>query len=107
MSARSSITLRALEGRPLLDPAARDMVIAMAHAIAERNGVGLSGLATSDDSITVELEGTRLMALGFAAELRRLTDAWYSRKFGETSLWGEPRTGDAAEDGWQPWDWDA
>lgn len=89
MNERASITLRALQGSPLLDPVVRDIVVATANAIAERNGVRLTYLSASDRSVTAELEGTRLMALGFAAELRRLTDAWYRKKFGEPTLWGE------------------
>lgn len=89
-SERSSITLRALSGRPLLDPVVRDMVIATAHSIAERNGVTLAAIHTSDDALTATLEASRLVALGFAAELRRVTSMWYTKKYSEPTLWGEP-----------------
>lgn len=102
-SERASITLRALEGRPLLDPVVRDIVVATANAIAERNGVTLTALRADDDRITVELAGTRLMALGFAAELRRLTNNWYAKKFNEPTLWGEPRPEGGDE---LPTDWE-
>ena len=37
----------------------------------------------------------RIQAIGFAAELRRLTTAWYAHKFGVGELWGEVRPGEA------------
>lgn len=84
-----SITLRALEGEPLADEKIRDLVIATAHSIAERNLVGLDAVRADTRSITLDLRVSRLAALGFAAELRRLTDTWFRRKTGR-SLWGEP-----------------
>lgn len=70
------------------DPVVRDTVVATAHAIAERTGVALRALATDADSITVTLEIDKLAAIGFMAELRRLTNAWYEKKFREGPLWG-------------------
>lgn len=100
MSARpdTTVTLRALSGAPLADDAVRRVVIATAEAIAERTGVPLLACDAADDALTVRLEASRLAAIGFAAELRRLTDAWSERKRGER-IWGEPGTGD--DDG--PW----
>ena len=89
----SAITLRALQGEPLADEAVRRMVIATAHAIAERQGVGVKSVATTTQSVTVEIERGRIEALGFAAELRRLTTAWYTAKHGTTTLWGETPDG--------------
>lgn len=86
---RSSITLRALEGTPLDDPSTRGMVIASAHAIAERTGVQLHTIEADDASVTVTLGAGRIAAIGFASELRRTTGAWYSRKHAGASLWGE------------------
>lgn len=86
----SAVTLRALEGAPLEDAATRDMVVATAHAIAERQGVRVVDLRTEPDGITVSLETGRIAAWGFAAELRRLTTRWYTQKYGERTLWGEP-----------------
>ncbi|MBL0927678.1 MAG: hypothetical protein IBJ11_08500 [Phycisphaerales bacterium] len=91
---RTTVTLRALEGAPLDDPVVRDIVVATAHAIAERNGVTIWALEAGPDSITVTLEANRLAAIGFAAELRRLTTNWYRAKFREDHLWGEPRAHD-------------
>lgn len=85
----SAITLRALQGEPLADEAVRRMVVATAHAIAERQGVPLKSVSTTTESVTLEIERGRIEALGFAAELRRLTTAWYTGKHGTSTLWGE------------------
>lgn len=87
-AAATTVTLRALSGRPLEDDAIREMVVATAHAIAERQGVVVSGARTEADSITVTLASGRIEAVGFAAELRRLTGRWYRQKHGG-ELWGE------------------
>lgn len=86
----SRITLRALEGQPLDDDSVRGMVVATAHAIAERQGVTVMEVQTKPDRITVTLDVRRIAAMGFAAELRRLTTRWYTQKFGAATLWGEP-----------------
>jgi hypothetical protein len=90
----TTVTLRALEGRPLEDGSIREMVQATAHAIAERQGVKVLAIRSEPDHITVTLNIGRLQAIGFAAELRRLTTNWYTRKYSRPTLWGE-----AAEDG--------
>ena len=54
-SPASAITLRALEGEPLRDEALREMIIATARAIAERQGVDVLELRTEPDRITVSL----------------------------------------------------
>ncbi|HVP73802.1 MAG TPA: hypothetical protein VMS30_08690 [Phycisphaerales bacterium] len=85
----TTITLRALEGRPLSDAAIRGMVEATANAIAERQGLRVQALRSEADRIHVTLPVGRLAAIGFAAELRRLTTRWYTQKFGAQTLWGE------------------
>ena len=87
---RSTVTLHALEGEPLLHEKIRDMVGAAAHGMAEREGFELADVATTPDSITITLEADQLVAVGFAAELRRVTTKWYASKFGVEHLWGEP-----------------
>ncbi len=87
--AATTVTLRALEGRPLQDEPIRDMVQATAHAIAERQGVKVLAMRAEADHITVTLDVGRIQAIGFAAELRRLTTNWYTHKFGGSTLWGE------------------
>ena len=67
--ASSEITLRALEGEPLKHDNIRKMVIATAHAIAERQGVRVIDIQTTPDAITARLETGRIEAIGFAAEL--------------------------------------
>lgn len=84
----SEVTLRALEGRPLERESIRGMVEATARAIAERQGVEVIAVRTQPDRISVRLQVGRIAAIGFAAELRRLTGTWYARKFGGT-LWGD------------------
>ena len=85
----SEVTLHALEGTPLQHETIREMVIATARAIAERQGVNLIKIEAVDASITVQVEGEEIIAIGLVAELRRLTTSWYNHKFGINSLWGE------------------
>jgi hypothetical protein len=86
----TSVTLRALEGEPLSDHRIRDMVTATAESLAERNGVQVLDINAETDRITVTLASDRIVAMGFAAELRRLTTNWYTKKYGVQTLWGEP-----------------
>ncbi len=84
------LTLRAASGAPLADERARETVIATARAIAERTGVRLIELDTAADSVTITLATHRLGALGFLAELRRLTNAWARARSG-AALWPTDR----------------
>jgi len=86
-----AIVLRALAGEPLRQDRVRAMVIAAARGLAEREGVDLVAVDADPDRVTLILRTDRIVALGFAAELRRGTDAWYRGRFG-TSLWGDPPT---------------
>ncbi len=86
----TTVTLRALEGEPLAEDSVRTMVEATARAIAERHGIHALDVRSEDDRISVTLRAPRIIAVGFAAELRRLTDRWYTEKFGRSTLWGEP-----------------
>lgn len=88
----STVVLRALDGRPLADPEVRRVVLAAARALAERHGVTLERLDARPDHLRATLRTSRLAAVGFAAELRRLTAAWHQRRTGQPHLWGEPRT---------------
>ena len=85
----TAITLRALEGEPLKNDRIREMIVATAHAIAERQGVRVIDLQTTSSAITARLDTGRIEAIGFACELRRLTTNWYCHKFGVETLWGE------------------
>ncbi len=82
----TTVTLRALDGRPLADSRTRETVLATARAIAERTGVDLTDLSATDSSVTATLAAPRLAALGFLAELRRLTNAWSIAKHAR-DLW--------------------
>ena len=84
----STVRLRAREGVPMDDPVVRDTVVASAHAIAERTGMVLHQVTVEPDAVVVSLATDKIAAMGFAAELRRLTEAWHIKKFGET-LWGQ------------------
>lgn len=86
------ITLRALEGTPLEHENIRTMVVATAEALAERQGLRILEIDADESSITATVEADRIVAIGFAAELRRLTTSWYRHKFGVDTLWGEPQT---------------
>lgn len=85
---------------PLADPAVRRMVIATGHAIAERVGVELVSIDADAGGVRVALRGSRVTAMGFLAELRRLTNAWHLRKHG-SELW--PRRRPEGEDGGEGW----
>ena len=98
------ITLRALEGEPLKHDRIREMVVATAHAIGERQAVRIDDVQADASSITVTLAGSNIIATGFAAELRRLTTSWYRHKFGVDTLWGEvDRHEDDADDAGEEW----
>ncbi|MCC6906712.1 MAG: hypothetical protein IT430_02110 [Phycisphaerales bacterium] len=86
------VTLRALEGTPLQHENIRTMVIATAEALAERQGLRITQIEADEASVTATVAAERIVAIGFAAELRRLTTNWYRHKFGVDTLWGEPHT---------------
>jgi len=67
------------------------MVVATAEALAERQGLRILDIETDETSITATVAADRIVAIGFAAELRRLTTRWYQHKFGMDTLWGEPQ----------------
>ena len=84
----SEVTLEALEGTPLQHEAIRRIVVATAEAVAERQGVRIVQINTSTSSITIQVVGEEIVAIGLIAELRRLTTNWYEHKFGVGRLWG-------------------
>lgn len=83
----SRITLRARSGTPLADHRVRDMVVAAAHALAERHGVETIDVVASPDALECRLRGSQIVALGFAAELRRTTESWYEHTHPGATLW--------------------
>lgn len=98
----TTVTLHALEGQPLVDEALRSMVMASALAIAERQGVRVIHLEATRASVTATLIGERIVGIGFAAELRRITEQWHADKHGGASLWGEVRHDEGAPPGAEP-----
>jgi hypothetical protein len=99
----STVRLRALSGTPLDDEGVRGVVVSAAHALAERSGVSIISLETTDDSLTLTIGVDRLAALGFLAELRRHTNAWYEGKYRDGPLWGTPRPEEKGSDD-EPWE---
>lgn len=90
---RCTIRLSALSGKPLDDRATRDTVAASARALAERSGIVIEQLRVLPDSIAVTIQADRITGVGFAAELRRTTNAWYEGKYHDGPLWGTPKPG--------------
>lgn len=88
---RSSVTLRALSGSPLESEQVRSIVVSTAWAIGERTGIEVLAVRPHADRIEIDLRCSRLASIGFAAELRRLTERWYAKKHpGSGYLWGPP-----------------
>lgn len=83
------VTLRARFGAPLADTGVRDVVASTAVAIGERHGVVVRVLDIDDTSVRLHVAGGDLVAIGLAAELRRLTDRWHHHRFG-APLWRAP-----------------
>ncbi len=94
--------LHAAAGAALADATVHDTVVASAEAIAERTGVRLVSIEVDGAGVTALVEGDRLMAIGFAAELRRLTGSWYTKHHPGEHLWLDPPgggpDGDAQDD---------
>lgn len=88
---RATMRLRAVSGTPLDEPSVREMVESSARALAERMGIEVFGVVLDDVSITMDLGVDRLAGLGFMAELRRTTNAWYENKYHDGPLWGTVR----------------
>lgn len=86
----ATVTLQALRGTPLEEAQVREMVVAVAHGIVERHGIAIRSIETAPDRVVVTIAADRLAALGFIAELRRDTNAWYERKYRDGPLWGTP-----------------
>jgi D-glycero-D-manno-heptose 1,7-bisphosphate phosphatase len=81
------VTLHAAAGVNLRETRLRETVAAMAESLAERTGVRLAGLDWNTHSLTATVQGGEIVALGFAAELRRASDAWWRSHGGSGPLW--------------------
>lgn len=84
-----TITLHA-EGSPLEEERTRETVLSAAHGLAERFGIEIVGTDMAPASLSVTLGADEATAIGFAAELRRTTNAWHQSKHGGP-LWVTPR----------------
>ena len=92
----SSATLHPIDplAHPLSDDKIRRTVESTANAIAERTGIRLIELDTTDTAVTATLATHKLGALAFMAELRRTTNRWHRAHTGQ-DLWPsahDPRT---------------
>ncbi|MSQ90782.1 MAG: HAD-IIIA family hydrolase [Phycisphaerales bacterium] len=75
----------ALPGR-LSEAQTRELVRVTAHALAERAGVHIAQITIDEDGVAFEVVGAEIVALGFAAELRRSTTHW-AAAHGVDPLW--------------------
>lgn len=81
----SRARIGAREGQ-LDDPSVQESVAAAARSLAEREGVCLTALEVCSDGVEAEVVGAQIVAVGFVAQLRRITNSWaISRGLGE--LW--------------------
>lgn len=85
----ATATLTALSGSPLADARVRATVLSAATALAERTGVKIVRLEATDRSIEATLEAEEVVAVVFAAELRRMTNDWWRARHPDETLWGE------------------
>ncbi len=70
----------------LADEQTRETIATVAHALAEREGVRVARIAVDATGIELEVVGCEIVAVGFAAELRRTTNDW-ARSRGIGPLW--------------------
>ncbi len=84
----STVTLNPIDpyAHPLADEKIRRTVEAVAKSIAERTGIKLIELDTSDTFIRATLATHKLAALAFMAQLRRDTNRWHRSHTGK-DLW--------------------
>lgn len=84
----NTVTLKAINefDQPLADDRIRRTVEACATAIAERSGIRIISITTTDSSITATLDLPKLGALAFIAQLRRDTNRWHRSHTGK-DLW--------------------
>jgi len=90
----AAVDLRPLEDGALDDARTRETVLASARSIAEQHGVPLVELGVAGGALRLGVRADRLVSLGFAAEVRRATNAWYRARTG-SALWpGDVGPGD-------------
>lgn len=94
MSEMTTITLHAAEGAGLADDRVRATVEAAAAALAERYGIEVVRVESDGSALAVTLGTDEVTAVGYAAELRRSTSAWYEGRYGAGPLWRTPAGGE-------------
>ena len=92
----TTITLHTADGVALSQERVRDTVIAAAGALAERFGLEVVEMGADAGALTVTLGADEVTCVGFAAELRRNTNAWYEGKYRAGALWRGPKEDDSA-----------
>ena len=86
----TTITLHTSDGQALSQERVRETVMATAAALAERFAIEVTELDANDESLTMTLIADEVTSVGFAAELRRNTNAWYESKYKNGPLWTSP-----------------
>ncbi len=84
--AQTSSTKLIASPERLADALTRNMIQAAAHALAEREGVHLVRVTVDHTGVDLEIVGSEIVALGFAAELRRNTNHW-AHTHGAPQIW--------------------
>jgi D-glycero-D-manno-heptose 1,7-bisphosphate phosphatase len=87
------VTLHAAHPNLLEDAALRLAITAAAESLAERTGVRLFPLEWTGSQLTATLAGGEIVALGFAAELRRATQRWWQGHGGSGTFRSPAATG--------------
>ena len=86
----TTITLHTADGQALSHERVRETVMAAAASLAERFKIEMTELDADDEALTVTLIADEVTSVGFAAELRRNTNAWYEGKYNNGPLWRSP-----------------
>ena len=86
----TTITLHTADGVALADERVRETALAAAGALAERFGIKVGAMGADEEALTVTLEADEVTGVGFAAELRRNTNAWYEGRYKRGPLWRTP-----------------
>lgn len=82
----TTVTLRLHEGVDAAERV-RSVVLAAAHGLAERFDLQVSSIGFEAGVLRASLFADEVTAVGFAAELRRNTGAWYEGKYRAGPLW--------------------
>ncbi|HYE63272.1 MAG TPA: hypothetical protein VD997_14850 [Phycisphaerales bacterium] len=87
----TTVVLHTEDGVALAEERVYETVKAAAEGLAERYGLEVLDVEADAEAITITLGADEVTAVGFAAELRRTTNAWYEGKYASGPLWRTPR----------------